>query len=272
MRATHSLWAGTDKQTGCEFLMLTGIVSAVAVAAFLASGNGADIFSGDFGNLCFALALTAAAVDIRRSVQTHGPASITWLDWGVFVLVLVLVAAPTLSSNWFALLLCGFWSFGKGDRFKRYAGIMLIGTSVYLLKDSVWAGFVAQAVLDLEAWAIASIHDLVAGPALARGNVVSLADGRTLVILRDCSVLNLVAPAVLSVMALRRLLHESRTGIWPFVAAISLFVLVLNTIRLTGMAYSPELYDVLHNGVGEDIFASLVSVAVGLLSIWKKAR
>jgi hypothetical protein len=175
-----------------------------------------------------------------------------------------------VSTTWAALGVLGLCCLRRLGAEARGAGWLLIGLSVFFLKDRLWAGFVAGALLEVEAATLHAVASPLIGSVERSGNLLLLADGRDLLILRDCSLLSLMGPSLLGVVALRRLLAPEVRTLGATLLVTAAFVIVANVLRLAAMAYSAELYAIVHDGYGRTVFSAVMTAGVVLLGTWRR--
>jgi|GEM_PF-5518319 len=238
---------------GAGAALLTGFATQM-----LAGAGGAGV------NLFVLAAVVGVAADLWRMGRTHDA---DLADLAIYGVALALVAVPIVSAGWLALGLLGACCLRRHTPTALGCGWLLVGLSVFFLKDRLWAGFVSGAILDAEAVVLHALAGAVIGSVEQTGNLLLLADGRSLLILRDCSLLSLMGPSLLGVVALRRLsAPQVRPGWRPLAIAAGIVVLG-NFLRLLAMAWSPEVYHVVHDGAGRTVFGAVLTFAVVLIGI-----
>lgn len=246
--------------------VLVGAGGAAALAAGFATHalSGAALVPANLFVLC---AILAVGVDLWRMRAAEAADRI---DLALFAVGLAMIASPMVSTTWAALGVFGAVCLRRLGVEARGAGWLLIALSVFFLKDRLWAGFVAGALLDLEAATLHAVAGPVIGSVERTGNLLLLADGRDLLILRDCSLLSLMGPSLLGVVALRRLLAPEVRTIGATLLITVAFVIVANVLRLAAMAYSAELYAIVHDGYGRTLFSMAMTAGVVLLGAWRR--
>ena len=217
-------------------------------------------------NIFLMAAVAAVAVDLWRARRV-GVADC--IDGTLFVAALVLISLGPVSAIWLALSVCGAAGLRRRDTALGGAGVLMLGIAIYMLKDRIWGGFVSGAVLELEAMVLQSVFAMAIGAIERIGNVLNLPDGRHLVILRDCSLLSLLAPSMLGVAALRRLSAPEAPRLTGALVAVAFVTVLANFLRLVGMAVSPDWYAWLHDGPGSAVFSGTLTLVVGLTGLWR---
>ena len=181
-------------------------------------------------------------------------------DWAVFLLSLALMATAVRSLAWVGVALIGVHCWIRCPASGKLAGSMLLAFAIYGLKGTIWQGVLAPPIMAMEAATLAALISPLQGEAIADGHTVQLVDGRTLVILRDCSVLNLLAPSILAMLGIRRVMAHPSSRILRPMLVLSSLVTLINLGRLLGMAHSPETYGFFHDGLGADICVAMIAL------------
>ncbi|MGI9485204.1 MAG: hypothetical protein ACR2RF_04815 [Geminicoccaceae bacterium] len=181
------------------------------------------------------------------------------LDWVIFLITLAMMVSTVRSFAWVGIALIGLHCWRRCPDHGKAAGSILLALAIYGLKGTIWQGVLAFPVMAMEASVLAALISPLQGEAIADGHAVQLADGRTLVILRDCSVLNLLAPAILAMLGVRQMLGHRSQGLLVPMLTLTVLVTLTNLGRLFGMAYSPEAYVFFHDGLGGDISVALIA-------------
>ena len=136
----------------------------------------------------------------------------------------------------------------------------------------VWAGLIAPTVMALEAALLAGLASPLYGESWGyAGNVLFDANGREMVILKGCSVLDHVGPAVLGAVGLSALMGGCVSTGWRVAALCALVVIAANVTRILAMMYSDMWHAAVHGPQGSAVF-SVGLTAVTLLVSGLAAR
>ena len=164
------------------------------------------------------------------------------------------------------------WCLARSNWRRSGVSYILLAVCVYWSKDAVWAGFIAPPVMTLEASLLTSIASPLYGePWQSVGNVLFHEKGREMVILKGCSVLDHVGPAVLGAVGLSALMGGCVSTGWRVAALCALVVIAANVTRILAMMYSDMWHAAVHGPQGSAVF-SVGLTAVTLLVSGLAAR
>lgn len=210
---------------------------------------------------------------------------LSWAFWLSFILCVRLAIraepAPAKRADWLAAGLCllaaaspiGPWSSGAATilglwlLFDRSAGPGLKAAAMVLLAITVnllWGRllmvfFVAQiAAVDAHIVALV-VHTSV------QGNRVLMLDGHHMSIIQACTSVENASVALMMFVAIVRTFRPTpRPSEWLYLAAIFAFVVALNDVRLSLMARSVEMFQLVHGPVSW-VVLDLIFTAAGLI-------
>lgn len=206
------------------------------------------------------LVMIAVAFDLRRATRARMGVP-EMLCGGAAALLL---AGPATGFAVLALLPLAVIAARRG-RHGVIAAFMLAGLAAWALQDGPFGQAMAGAFIAAEARLLQTMLEMIDLPALRDGTTLALVDGRSLVILRGCSLESMVLPTVLGALAVRRL--GLRLEMWPRPAAVLLplgLVAALNMARLLAMSMSAQLYAVLHGDAGLIVLEVVMILPIGV--------
>jgi hypothetical protein len=196
---------------------------------------------------------------------------ITSADLAVGFMVLVCVVLPIYSLSWLALTgLCLYmlvWASGPEDR-QRGALIMLA-----LTVSMLWSRLLFQLFMD---------HILAVDSALAasllgtarNGNLVGFADGSgDMIVLPACSSLTNMSLAFLCWVSVTQWFGHRWSPIdifWSLLACVSVIAINVARIAVTGLSHSN--YEMIHGGIGAQVFGVIILVVTVGISVLSARR
>ena len=206
-----------------------------------------------------ALVMIALGFELRRATEAR------WGFTDVFcaAAAMLLLAGPATGFAVLALLPLAVMAARRG-RHGVIAVPMLVGLALWALQDGPLGQALAGPVIAVEARLLEFVLRTLDLPAARDGATLALADGRSLVILRGCSLESVFLPTVLGALAARRLALSTER--WPPPAAVLLplaLVTGLNMARLLVMCVSPEGYEALHGSLGLGVVEVAVTLPIG---------
>lgn len=244
-----------------------------------------------FGYVCLLLAANAIPTFVGEAVQTHGwltaafnlfdISAIVWLalaavlalcwrsnevaaprrgDWLVagIAMMVALFPAPPLSGA--ALTGAGLWGWITFPRHSpgRRAAAIVLSLSAFFFWGRLFLALGSGPLLSADAWFVAQVSGMS-----AKGNMVSFADGTPFLIAPGCSSLHGVSLAlILWTTAIAWFDYPVTARLrWTLVIAVASAVLV-NSARLTAIAWYPRDFDYWHVGPGASLFGWLALAAV----------
>lgn len=171
-----------------------------------------------------------------------------------FFLAIALCTLPFQLASVCGLIVVGMALLPIADAREKTLFALLMATSLWIGADSGWRGLISGAIVSAEAKVMAALVNTMIQEATAFGNFVELADGRQLVVLRNCSIVYLLGPAVIVGIGLTAIVNGKAMRVPYIVSAILLFLLLINFARLLAMAHSDQAYAFAHDGLGATLF------------------
>jgi hypothetical protein len=192
------------------------------------------------------LAIIAIGLELRRTRQPRQ----AFPDVMLAAAALLLIAGPATGFAVLALIPLAAIAARRGPH-GAIAAVMLVGLALWALQGGPFGEALAGPVIAVETRLLEFVLKLAGVPVARDGTMLLLADGRSLVILRGCSLESVAVPTLLGALAVRRLAQPEEA--WPRPAAVFLplaLVALLNTVRLLMMCMSAEAYHALHGALG----------------------
>jgi hypothetical protein len=236
------------------------LVAVAAVDAFLAGALAGGLWQGRLPEVSL-LVLVTLAGSLR---MLWGLGEVRALAWPAALVAALLTLAPGTGLGWVSVALLGTALVAGGEPAARRPGLLLAGMGGLLLVQAVGLRLVAGPLLAAEAWATTTVFDLVGMGVERSGNLIAHGEHR-LAVLLGCSGIVNAGLAALGFLALVRP-GRSPLGGAALVAAAMLF---LNTVRLAGMAVSPQWHAALHGGTGRVVVDAVgMAIVVGAVEVW----
>lgn len=184
---------------------------------------------------------------------------------------LLLLAGPATGFTALALLPLAVMAGWRG-RHGAIAAAMLIGLAVWAVQQGPIGQAMAGPVIGIEVGIAEFLLRKLGLVAMRDGAMLQMVDGRSLVILRGCSVESVFLPTVLGALAARRLAYRAET--WPPLSAVLLplgLVTFLNLARLLAMCISAAGYAAMHTSPGIEILEVGMILPIGV-ALWPEMR
>ena len=183
------------------------------------------------------------------------------LGWPHIAAAFVMLA-PNGAAAWIALSgMCAALALRPGDRPRT--GLWLFAA---LGACEVWTtiGFrmVAPVALAMDAQVAAFALRLAGFAASVAGNVVTVPDGNTIVVLVTCATIHRLPLALLAAAALAAPAPAARMA--RVIGVVLCGYVALNVLRLTLMGFSAQLYAVMHDGAGASLYDAAQTALVFL--------
>jgi hypothetical protein len=196
---------------------------------------------------------------------------ITSADLAVGSIVLLCVVLPIYSLSWVALtglsLYMLLWANGSADR-QRGAWIMLA-----LAVSMLWSRLLFQLFMDR----ILAVDSVLVASLLGtarNGNVIGFADGSgDMIVLAECSSLTNMSLAFLCWVSVTQWVGHRWSPIdilWSLLACVSVIALNVARIGLTGLSHSN--YEMIHGGVGAQVFGVIILCVIVGISVLSARR
>jgi hypothetical protein len=160
------------------------------------------------------------------------------------------------------------WIAGRRDPKLRAAGIVLAALSVQEFWGHIFFELFALPLLRAETAFVGTILQAARAETVWQDNVIAGPSGFGIVVYSGCSSFHNLSLAMLCWLTVSKLQYQ-HWGIRDLVigGVIGTAMITCNVARLCLMAWSPDLYDYWHDGLGAQIFAVGASVMVLLLSL-----
>ncbi len=213
------------------------------------------------------LVAIALGVELHRLARTRAD----MLDLACAGVALLLLAGPATGFAAVALLPLALMAARRG-RHGAIAATMLAGLAVWAVQDGPIGQAMAGPVIGIEAGLAEFLLRKIGLIAMRDGATLQMVDGRSLVILRGCSVESVLFPTLLGAMAARRLTYRAES--WPPLSALLLplgLVAVLNLGRLLAMCISAAGYAAMHTSPGIEILEVAMILPIGA-ALWPEVR
>jgi hypothetical protein len=225
-------------------------LAALGPGAALADGLGLSWAFWLSSALCVRLALVSAPRPAERA---------DWLAAGACVLVAAVPVGPLSAVAATAL---GLWLMASG-RFApklRASGMVLVAIAVHLLWGRLMMLFFAAPIAAVDA----RLVGLLTHTAVEGNTVRFLQSGHRLAILQACtSVQNASIALMMMIAIIRTFRPRPRASEWLYVGGAFLLVVAINEVRLSLMARSIEMFELIHGPVGATVI-NLIITCVGL--------
>lgn len=197
-----------------------------------------------------------------RLALTSEPAPASRADWLVGGACLAAAALPASPISAVAATALGFWlmaSRDSGPRLKA-AGMVLVAITVHLLWGKLLLLFFVAPI----AAADAHIVSLITHTAVSGNTVKFLQAGHRLAILQACTSVQNASIAMMMMIAIIRTFRPvPRVSELAYLAAAFLAVVAINDVRLSLMARSLGMFELIHGPTGWTVI-NLIITCVGV--------
>lgn len=211
--------------------------------------------------------LVAIAVAMRLSLEDDGAG---WTPpFALTALTLALVLVPSSAASWLALAFYAGAIAGYTTGERRTGALLFLAIALAALWSSVILKWIALPATAAEAALAGQVISLLRPDIVQMANVVGVPGGHNLIVMTRCTSAGALPIAAISVVAVAHLLggiDKSRAIRACLVLAV-LYV-VANTLRLAAMAWSADMYTIVHGPVGANIFDMIQIFAVLCLGTW----
>jgi exosortase/archaeosortase family protein len=162
------------------------------------------------------------------------------------------------------------WILGRRDDAKlRAAGIVLGALSIQQYWGHIVFDLFALPLLRAETAVVGTLLHAARAGIVWQDNVITGPSGFGIIVYSGCSSFHNLSLAVLCWLTVSKLRNQNwRSRDLVTGCVIGITMIACNVLRLCLMAWSPDLYDYWHNGLGAQIFAVGASVLVLLLSLY----
>jgi exosortase/archaeosortase family protein len=162
-----------------------------------------------------------------------------------------------------------FWTRGRDDPKLRAAGTVFAALTIQEYWGHIVFDLFALPLLRAETAVVGALMHAARAGTVWQGNVITGPSGFGIILYSGCSSFHNLSLAMLcwlTVSKLRNQDWQSRDLVIGCV--IGATMIACNVMRLCLMAWSPDLYEYWHNGLGAQIFAVGASVLVLFLSLY----
>lgn len=252
-------------------VMAGACLNALVVRAAEALAADGQVSLG-FGISPFVLLAAFVAVKLSLSLpdRAGAPAAMPWwLDAAALALVLV----PSSAVSWLALL--GYAVVvalrSSGDR--RTGAVLFAALAASQLWSSILLKWLAGLVTLAEGSLLSSVLSLVRPDIVQFGNVIGNPADHSLVLMTRCTTTDALPAALVALAAITCLLGApDRSRLLRASLALFVAVAITNMMRLSLMAWSADMYDLVHGPIGANIYDGLQAALVIALGNWASSR
>ncbi len=238
--------------------LIANAVAATVGATLAALSPGAALVDGLGLSWAFWLS-SALCVRLALVSQAQRADRADWLVAGACVLV---AAAPVGPLSAVAATVLGLWLMAS-PRFPaplRASGMVLVAIAVHLLWGRLMMLFFAAPIAAVDA----RLVGLLTHTAVEGNTVRFLETGHRLAILQACTSVQNASIALMMMIAIIRTFRPTpRASEWLYVGGAFLLVVAINEVRLSLMARSIAMFELIHGPVGATVI-NLIITCVGL--------
>ena len=196
------------------------------------------------------------------------------LNHTVLVAVLLLLLPPSSTLSWVSLaIFCAYYSVQYDQSSPQRAGLLIL--LFVALRDplsQLVLTLLATPLLQFDAWAAIAIANIFEEGFQRTGNLLSNPSGFTLAVMTGCSSYHNISYALLAWYALvRSQRYNWTTRVSVDALSLCLLLLLTNLVRLAVMAQSPDLYELMHHGIGCYLIDS-IQVALTFIFVIRSLR
>jgi exosortase/archaeosortase family protein len=161
------------------------------------------------------------------------------------------------------------WIRGRGDPKLRGAGVVLAALTIQEYWGHIVFDLFALPLLRAETAVVGTLVQTARAGTLWRDNVITGPSGFGIIVYSGCSSFHNLSLAMLCWLTVSRLRNQNwRSRDLLTACVISAAMIACNVMRLCLMAWSPDLYEYWHDGLGAQIFAVGASTMVLMLSLY----
>lgn len=161
------------------------------------------------------------------------------------------------------------WIRGRGDPKLRAAGVVLAALTIQEYWGRIVFDLCALPLLRAETAVVGTLVQAVRAGTVWQGNVISGPSGFGIIVYSGCSSFHNLSLAMLCWLTVSKLRNQNwRSRDLVTGGVIGVTMIACNVMRLCLMAWSPDLYEYWHDGLGAQIFAVGASVMVLVLSLY----
>lgn len=241
-------------------LLAGGIANGLAARVIEAwKAHGAMAAASLFGISPFEIVVVVVALSLLlRAGDKIAVAGLPWLALPYVALILY----PSSLVSWAGLVLLAAAGCALGTPAVRTPLCLAAGLGCCVFWSIVGEPLASSTVLALDAHMVMRMLSVLRDDIFQAGNVVGNAEHR-IVVLTGCSSLHVVPLAVLGWFALRLANGRApKRGDILRAGLLAAAIVVLNLVRLCGMAWSATLYGALHGDIGGMAFDGLLTIVI----------
>ncbi len=161
------------------------------------------------------------------------------------------------------------WIRGRGDPKLRGAGVVLAALTIQEYWGHIVFDLFALPLLRAETAVVGTLVQAARAGTVWRDNVITGPSGFGIIVYSGCSSFHNLSLAMLCWLTVSRLRNQNwRSRDLLTACVIGAAMIACNVMRLCLMAWSPDLYEYWHDGLGAQIFAVGASTMVLVLSLY----
>lgn len=172
-----------------------------------------------------------------------------------------LCLSPFAKAAWVAVICCALAGLSYKDKknFRYTTGlVILLAVGVRDPLATFTMDLMASPLLTFDAWAAGSLLHVWTGDVVISDNLIQRTDGHSVFILSGCASFKNISHALLIWFAFIRLYSVKSVAYWMLSSGvITASIFSINILRLGLMGISERSYEIIHNGVGADVFSAL---------------
>lgn len=192
-----------------------------------------------------------------------------WLDAAALALVLV----PSSAVSWLALLCYASLAALRTSGERRIGALLFVALAASQLWSSILLKWLAGPVTLAEGTLLSAVLSLVRADIVQFGNVIGNPAGHSLVLMTRCTTTDALPAALVALAAVACLLGTpDRRRLMHAGLALAAAVAVANLIRLSLMAWSADMYELVHGPIGANIYDGLQAGLVIALGNWASSK
>jgi exosortase/archaeosortase family protein len=250
----------------CAIIFLNQLLAAVNQLPSAAPGQAlSDLAAVSVFQImaCYAIFRLLASSDPRQVANTRDILIALALCLPLFLPTTRTIKVLALGAAVF------FWIRGRGDPKLRAAGVVLGALTIQEYWGHIIFDLFALPLLRAETAVVGTLVQAARAGTVWQGNVISGPSGFGIIVYSGCSSFHNLSLAMLCWLTVSRLRNQDwRSRDLLVGCVIGATMIACNVMRLCLMAWSADLYEYWHNGLGAQIFAVGASVLVLLLSLY----
>ena len=198
-----------------------------------------------------------------RLLWSRGPIASGTFAWIGVALFMAAILWPSSLVAWLLTAALAFALILVLRGYARSGALLFAGLAAWEVWNAVLEPAAAGGLLALDANAVAGVLSALRDGVMRSGNVVGAPEGHRIVILMGCSTAHFLPLSILGAAALL-LVRGERLGRAAFLglAALAIALVAMNVTRLSLLAWSADLYHVVHGPTGATIFDTVASLMI----------